>query len=150
MKLGDWSYATYLMHWIVIPIVAKALLLIAPAGGVGPSVIFAVSGVIAANLAGAMVHVFFERPMLRWLHKLGSAFADRDCKLTGSRRNQCNPFDELIGQKEAPHYRREAERECGISKMHSERRMGSADHNSRLDAEQLKARWLAAAFVLYG
>jgi hypothetical protein len=28
--------------------------------------------------------------------------------------------------------------------------MGSADHNSRLDAEQLKARWLAAAFVLYG
>lgn len=75
VKLGDWSYATYLMHWIVIPIVPKALLLIAPAGGVGPSVIFAVSGVIAANLAGAMVHVFFERPMLRWLHKLGSAFA---------------------------------------------------------------------------
>ncbi len=74
VKLGDWSYATYLMHWLVIPLVAKAFSLVAPAGGAGPSALFAVSGVIAANLTGAMVHVFFERPTLRRLNKLGAAF----------------------------------------------------------------------------
>jgi uncharacterized membrane protein len=34
--------------------------------------------------------------------------------------------------------------------MGSEGRMDFADHYSHLDAEQLKARWLAATFVLYG
>lgn len=36
------------------------------------------------------------------------------------------------------------------STMGSEGRMDFADHYSHLDAEQLKARWLAATFVLYG
>ena len=69
--LGDWSYATYLVHVLVISTIGRMLALFLPAGGVAPSLELILVGAVAANLVGATVHTLFERPTLDWLHKLG-------------------------------------------------------------------------------
>jgi peptidoglycan/LPS O-acetylase OafA/YrhL len=73
VALGDWSYATYLMHVLVISAVGRVLVLLFPAGGIGVSLVLIATGLVAANLAGAAIHVLFERPSLKWLHRLGSS-----------------------------------------------------------------------------
>lgn len=69
---GDWSYATYLVHVLVISAIGRVLALFVPAGGIGASLLLISVGFIAANLAGALIHILFERPTLNWLHQLGS------------------------------------------------------------------------------
>ena len=72
IALGDWSYATYLVHVLVISAIGRVLALLDPAGGIGPSFALILVGLVAANLVGAAVHTLFERPTLNWLHQLGS------------------------------------------------------------------------------
>jgi exopolysaccharide production protein ExoZ len=72
VALGDWSYATYLTHVLVISAVGRALVLVAPTGGISASVVLILAGLVAANTAGAGVHVLFERPTLSWLRQFGS------------------------------------------------------------------------------
>jgi exopolysaccharide production protein ExoZ len=72
VALGDWSYATYLTHVLVISAIGRALILVAPAGGISASLVLILAGLVAANTAGAGVHVLFERPTLSWLRQFGS------------------------------------------------------------------------------
>jgi exopolysaccharide production protein ExoZ len=69
--IGDWSYATYLVHVLVISAIGRVLALVVPAGGTGASLILISVGIVTANVAGAVIHLLFERPTLNWLHQLG-------------------------------------------------------------------------------
>jgi peptidoglycan/LPS O-acetylase OafA/YrhL len=72
--VGDASYAIYLSHVLVISTVGRALALSAPAGGIRTSVMLIAVGWIAANLAGVLLHLLFERPVLRSLHQFSHYF----------------------------------------------------------------------------
>jgi peptidoglycan/LPS O-acetylase OafA/YrhL len=72
VAIGDWSYATYLVHVLVISAIGRALRIFIPAGGIGASLVLVTVGIVTANVAGALVHILFERPTLNWLHQLGS------------------------------------------------------------------------------
>ena len=72
--IGDASYAIYLSHVLVISTVGRALALSAPAGGVRTSLVLIAVGWIAANLGGVLLHLLFERPTLRSLHKYSHYF----------------------------------------------------------------------------
>ena len=72
VALGDWSYSSYLTHVLVISGIGRMLFLFAPKGGFGASVALIATGLLAANLAGAGVHILFERPVLSWLHEFGA------------------------------------------------------------------------------
>lgn len=71
VALGDWSYATYLVHVLVISAIGRVLAVLVPGGGAGASLSFILVGIAASNLAGAAVHILFERPTLNWLHHMG-------------------------------------------------------------------------------
>ena len=82
VALGDWSYSTYLTHVLVISAVGRMLFLLAPTGGISASVALIATGLLAANLTGAVVHALFERPTLNWLHGFGARFL-RPVELVG-------------------------------------------------------------------
>jgi peptidoglycan/LPS O-acetylase OafA/YrhL len=69
--LGDWSYSTYLMHPLVIGPFGHMLVVLDRAGGVARSITLIVGGLILSNIAGAIAHLCFKRPTLRWLHQIG-------------------------------------------------------------------------------
>jgi peptidoglycan/LPS O-acetylase OafA/YrhL len=71
VALGDWSYSTYLVHVPVMAALARLILMVVPGGGAGASLVLIVGGFILANVAGAMTSILFERPTLRWLHRIG-------------------------------------------------------------------------------
>lgn len=77
VALGNWSYATYLLHVLVISAVGRLLDLFVPGGGTGASLVLILVGIVAANLAGAAVHTLFERPALNWLHRFKSSLVGR-------------------------------------------------------------------------
>ena len=72
VSLGDWSYATYLTHVLAISAIGRMLALFVPNGGIGASLALIGVGLLAANIAGAGIHVFFERPTLNWLHEFSA------------------------------------------------------------------------------
>jgi exopolysaccharide production protein ExoZ len=73
VAVGDWSYSIYLFHFMVLSALGRALLqLFGDQGWVGSIVLF-VGGFLLVNLVGATLYVLFERPTLRWLHRLGRA-----------------------------------------------------------------------------
>jgi peptidoglycan/LPS O-acetylase OafA/YrhL len=74
VSLGDWSYATYLTHVLAISAIGRMLALFVPNGGVGASLALIAVGLLIANISGAGVHIFFERPTLSWLHEFGVRF----------------------------------------------------------------------------
>jgi peptidoglycan/LPS O-acetylase OafA/YrhL len=71
VALGDFSYATYLVHVLVISAVGRALALLWAAGGSSASLVLIFVGFVSANIGGAAVHLIFERPTLKWLHRVG-------------------------------------------------------------------------------
>lgn len=71
VALGDWSYATYLTHVLVLSALGRILYALAPSGPMS-SVVLIVVGFLAVNLVGAFMFLFFERPTLAVLHRLGS------------------------------------------------------------------------------
>jgi peptidoglycan/LPS O-acetylase OafA/YrhL len=69
VALGDWSYATYLTHVLVLSAIGRVIhATFAP--GLISAVILAVLGMIGANLVGAVMFKCFERPVLRFLGQL--------------------------------------------------------------------------------
>ena len=75
VALGDWSYATYLSHVLVISAIGRTLVLLAPAGGIGANVMLVATGLLGANIVGAAIHVYCERPVLERLRQFGARFA---------------------------------------------------------------------------
>ncbi|MGO8924425.1 MAG: acyltransferase family protein [Xanthobacteraceae bacterium] len=71
VALGDWSYSVYLFHFMVLSALGRAVFLLFPEHSGYASVTLFVVGFSVVNLAGAAVYVLFERPTLRWLHRLG-------------------------------------------------------------------------------
>jgi exopolysaccharide production protein ExoZ len=71
VALGDWSYAKYLTHVLVLSAFGRIIHALAPPGTMS-SLVLIVVGVLAANFAGAVMFRFFERPTLRVLHRFGS------------------------------------------------------------------------------
>jgi exopolysaccharide production protein ExoZ len=71
VALGDWSYATYLTHLLVLFAFGRMIHALAPLG-VMSGLVLIVVGLLAANLTGAVMFRFFERPTLKMLNRLGS------------------------------------------------------------------------------
>ncbi|MGA7389932.1 MAG: acyltransferase [Pseudolabrys sp.] len=71
VALGDWSYATYLTHVLVLSALGRTIHAFLPSGTMS-SFVLIVFGVLAANLVGAFMFRFFERPTLRVLRSFGS------------------------------------------------------------------------------
>jgi exopolysaccharide production protein ExoZ len=71
VALGDWSYATYLTHILVLSAIGRLIHAFAPPG-LTSALLLTVVGVVGANVAGAWICKYFERPSLRTLHRLGA------------------------------------------------------------------------------
>jgi exopolysaccharide production protein ExoZ len=70
VALGDWSYATYLTHVLVLSALGRIIHSLAPSGAMA-SLVLIIVGVPAANLAGAVMFRLFERPTLGMLYRFG-------------------------------------------------------------------------------
>jgi peptidoglycan/LPS O-acetylase OafA/YrhL len=68
--LGDYSYATYLLHVLVLSAIGRLIALIASPGTVTTCLLLAV-GFIVVNVAGALTYHFFERPNILLLREVG-------------------------------------------------------------------------------
>lgn len=64
VRLGDWSYALYLVH---VPVFAALGRLAAPVSNAGPldSLVLLPAALVAAVAAAAILHIGFERPVLK-------------------------------------------------------------------------------------
>lgn len=69
--LGDWSYATFLTHVLVLSAVGRIIHALAPPGALSSLVLIFV-GFLLVNLVGAFMFRFFERPTLAVLYRFGS------------------------------------------------------------------------------
>jgi len=74
MKLGDASYAIYLLHVFLIAVVGKVSRALAPSLNAD---LLAVAMTISALLAGLALHQWVERPMARLWKRQRSVFAPR-------------------------------------------------------------------------
>ena len=68
--LGDASYAIYLIHVIAVGLTARVLANLGIVKLLPGNLVFGIA-VLAAVLAGAGLHVLVERPLLRWLGRIG-------------------------------------------------------------------------------
>jgi exopolysaccharide production protein ExoZ len=68
VSLGDWSYAVYLSHVLVLSALGR-LVAVADRGAVGAAIVIC-AGLIASNGAGWALHRFVERPTLAFLYGL--------------------------------------------------------------------------------
>ncbi len=71
IALGDWSYAIYLTHVLVLSAFGRIIHALAPSDAIS-SLVLIIVGVLAANFVGAIMFTFFERPTLGMLHRFGS------------------------------------------------------------------------------
>jgi peptidoglycan/LPS O-acetylase OafA/YrhL len=78
--LGDWSYATFLTHVLVLSAVGRIIHALAPPGAMS-SFMLIVVGFLAVNFVGAFMFRFFERPTLAVLYRLGSTAQVRSERL---------------------------------------------------------------------
>lgn len=69
VALGDWSYATYLTHVLVLSAIGRVIYTLAPSGAIS-SVVLIVVGFLTVNLVGTFVFRFFELPTLALLRRV--------------------------------------------------------------------------------
>ena len=67
VKLGEWSFAFYLLHQMVLRVLAVTTL-----GGHPAGVAFAVEALLVATVLSAALFTFVERPLDRWLRGDGT------------------------------------------------------------------------------
>jgi peptidoglycan/LPS O-acetylase OafA/YrhL len=67
VAFGDRSYATYLIHVLIISAIGRIIFALAPGGGIAASFALIAIGLLVANVAGGGIHTLFERPTLNWL-----------------------------------------------------------------------------------
>lgn len=65
VNLGDWSYATYLTHLLVISALGRIVGASLPDGTIS-TWILVLGGLVASNAVGAMMFIWFERPAARF------------------------------------------------------------------------------------
>jgi peptidoglycan/LPS O-acetylase OafA/YrhL len=68
VALGDWSYATFLTHVLVLSAIGRVIHAVAPPGAMS-SLVLIICGFLAVNLVGAFMFRFFERPALAVLYR---------------------------------------------------------------------------------
>ena len=84
---GDWSYATYLIHVLVISAMGRIIFALASGGGGRASFALVATGLLVANVAGAGIYVLFERPTLHWLRKFGAQLKTEQIHASASETN---------------------------------------------------------------
>lgn len=67
-SLGDWSYAVYLAHVLILSALGR-LIAVIDHGALGAAILI-VAGPVAANVGGWALHRFAERPTLTFLYGL--------------------------------------------------------------------------------
>jgi len=73
VTVGDISYATYLVHVLVLSAIGRLLeLMISP--GIGATCVLVLVGIPAVNFVGALVYRLFERPSIAILNDTQRAF----------------------------------------------------------------------------
>jgi exopolysaccharide production protein ExoZ len=82
VALGDCSYATYLVHVLVISAIGRVLLQFGQVGA-SASLVLIAAGFVATNIAGYLVYAVFERPTLHWLHQVSLALGSLAPAATG-------------------------------------------------------------------
>jgi peptidoglycan/LPS O-acetylase OafA/YrhL len=87
VALGDWSYATYLVHVLVISAIGRIIFALASGGGGRASFALVAAGLLVANVAGAGIHVLFERPTLNWLRRFGARLKTEQIDASASETN---------------------------------------------------------------
>lgn len=74
-RLGDWSYALYLIHYIVLVALKRLLSESGAAEAIGTSVLgpvmFAITALTVSLVAAWGLHRFVERPLLSWFRRRG-------------------------------------------------------------------------------
>ncbi len=68
IRTGDWSYATYLSHVLILSALGRLIVQLTT-GDIGAAVMIPVA-VVAANAIGGLLHIFLERPIIGYLHGL--------------------------------------------------------------------------------
>ncbi|XBQ16373.1 MAG: acyltransferase [Oceanicaulis sp.] len=71
IRLGDWSYALYLIHLPLVAALARVWAAVLPEGGVVGSVGYLVTGAAISIAAAGLMHRLFEQPVLRLTRKAG-------------------------------------------------------------------------------
>jgi exopolysaccharide production protein ExoZ len=85
VALGDWSYSTYLLHFMALSAVGRTVhAVLLPGHPIGATAALMIVGFLAANLAGAAMYGLFERPTLGWLGKLGRPNAPSSTMLSSA------------------------------------------------------------------
>jgi exopolysaccharide production protein ExoZ len=69
VALGDWSYATYLTHVLVLSAIGRIIYALAPPGAMSSAALIVV-GFLTVNFVGAFVFRFFELPTLALLRRV--------------------------------------------------------------------------------
>jgi exopolysaccharide production protein ExoZ len=69
VAVGDWSYATYLTHVLVLSALGRIIYTRAPPGAIS-TIVLIVVGFLIVNLVGALVFRFFELPTLALLRRV--------------------------------------------------------------------------------
>jgi exopolysaccharide production protein ExoZ len=79
VALGDYSYATYLLHVLAVSAIGRLIALMACPGTATTSVLLVISFIVA-NAAGALTYHFFERPNIFLLREIGRWHARSNVK----------------------------------------------------------------------
>jgi len=73
IHLGDWSYALYLIHYIVLIAMKRGLeefgLNDIFGGGVLAIIIFSIGAIVISLIASCIMHKLIERPLIRWFRR---------------------------------------------------------------------------------
>lgn len=68
--LGDASYSTYLVHCFTLPLVGRVFAKLVSGGLVLPNAVMVVTGIAVSLVAGVVIHLYLERPLLERLRGL--------------------------------------------------------------------------------
>lgn len=76
VSLGDWSYGTYLVHLLILSALGRTIQSVFPTGIIS-NIVLIVGGLVIANMAGAVLYHYFERPTMKFLNRYGSMAFER-------------------------------------------------------------------------
>lgn len=75
VAIGDCSYSIYLYHFMTLSVLGRMVLALFGDRGLYAGIVLFVGGFLLVNLVGYGLYFFFERPTLKWLHRIGPAIS---------------------------------------------------------------------------